>query len=94
MLVGAPAAHADQTHFRVVGSGECVLLAAKGGEKDVQLPHADEFPATPNRRHPLHVNVHMGRPGMVQNIQVAYTATGALTPAAQQMCGGEFLNRR
>src|SRR5215211_1158020 len=43
LLPASPAA-ADHTHFRVVGDGECVLLAPDGGEKYVHLPNADEFP--------------------------------------------------
>ncbi|SOC56329.1 hypothetical protein [Ornithinimicrobium cerasi] len=61
LLAGAGTAHADHTHVRVLGNGQCVVLAADGGEKYVQLPHADSFPE--NRRHPLHVNVHLGEPG-------------------------------
>ena len=91
VLLSASPAAADHTHFRVVGNGECVLLAAKGGEKYVQLPQADGFAA--NRRHPLHVNVHLGRPGQVKEVHVAYTANGAPTAEALRMCGGEFLNR-
>ncbi len=91
VLVGATPAAADHTHFRVVGNGECVLLAPDGGEKYVQLPHADEFP--PNRQHPLHVNVHLGQPGEVGSIYVAYGADGALTPDAIRLCGGAFGNR-
>ena len=62
LLLGATAAQADHTHVRVLGNGMCVILAADGGEKYVQLPHADAF--AENRRHPLHVNVHLGQPGM------------------------------
>ena len=54
-------ARADHTHVLLLGNGECVTLAAEGGEKDVQMPHADEF--AENRQHPLHVNVHLGEPG-------------------------------
>jgi hypothetical protein len=57
----------------------------------VQLPHAEDYAA--NRRHPLHVNVHLGRPGQVGQIYVAYGADGALTPEAQRLCGGSFINR-
>ena len=91
VLIGATPAAADHTHFRVVGNGECVLLAPDGGEKYVQLPHADEF--APNRQHPLHVNVHLGQPGEVGSIYVAYGADGALTPDAIRLCGGAFGNR-
>jgi hypothetical protein len=90
VLPASPAA-ADHTHFRVVGTGACVLLAPDGREKDVQLPHAEGYAA--NRRHPLHVNVHLGRPGQVGQIYVAYGADGVLTPEAQRLCGGSFINR-
>jgi hypothetical protein len=90
LLPATPAA-ADHTHFRVVGDGECVLLAPDGGEKYVQLPNADEYPA--NRQHPLHVNVHLGQPGQVGQIYVAYGADGVLTADAQRLCGGNFINR-
>jgi hypothetical protein len=91
VLVDASPAAADHTHFRVVGNGKCVLLAPDGGEKYVQLPNADEYAA--NRRHPLHVNVHLGQPGQVGQIYVAYGADGVLTADAQRLCGGTFLNR-
>ena len=90
VLPASPAA-ADHTHFRVVGNGTCVLLAPEGGEKYVQLPHAGDYAA--NRRHPLHVNVHLGRPGQVGQIYVAYGADGVLTPEAHRLCGGSFINR-
>lgn len=56
----AAPALAAHTHAMRTGSGSCVILAANGGEKDVQLPHAG---GPENRRHPLHVNVHLGEPG-------------------------------
>ena len=88
ITVAATPAAADHVHFRVVGSGKCVLLAPDGGEKYVELPHADEY--LPNRRHPLHVNVHLGQPS---DVYVAYTADGALTEDAKVRCGGVFVNR-
>jgi hypothetical protein len=91
VLLPASPAVADHTHFRVLGSGECVLLAPDGGEKYVQLPHAEGYAA--NRQHPLHVNVHLGQPGQVGQIYVAYAADGVLTADAQKLCGGVFVNR-
>ena len=89
--VNAMPAQADHVHFRVLGNDECVLLAPDGGEKYVQLPHADGFPA--NRQHPLHVNVHLGEPGAVSgDIFVAYGADGVLTLEAWDLCGGVFVN--
>jgi hypothetical protein len=70
VLAGAGAAQADHTHVRVLGNVQCVVLAAAGGEKDVQLPHADDFPE--NRRHPLHVNVHLGQAGTRQGQPVVF----------------------
>lgn len=98
-LVSVSPAAADHVHFRVLGNGQCVLLAPDGGEQEVQLPHADAF-AT-NRRHPMHVNVHLGRPGEVgqipdgemHSVYVAYPASGVLTADALRICGGEFVNR-
>jgi hypothetical protein len=92
-LVAASAvpAQADHVHFRVLGDGECVLLASDGGEKYAQLPYAGELPE--NRRHPLHVNVHLGQPGEVGEIYVAYGADGVLTADAWELCGGVFVNR-
>jgi hypothetical protein len=63
-------ASASHTHVLLLGNGQCVVLAADGGEKWVELPHADEF--TPDRRHPLHVNVHLGAPGMRQGEHVIF----------------------
>ena len=91
LLLGAAPASADHTHFRVLGSGQCVLIAPDGGEKYVHLPHADDF--VPNRQHPLHVNVHLGQPGQVGGIYVAYGADGVLTADALRLCGGTFVNR-
>lgn len=90
ILAGALPAAADHTHFMVLGTGECVLLAPDGGEKYVALPFADEF--APNRQHPLHVNVHLGQPGEVGDVYVAYGADGVLTAEALQLCGGVFVN--
>lgn len=66
----AGAALADHTHVMRVGNGQCVVLAAHGGEKHVQLPHADHLQE--NRRHPLHVNVHLGQPGTRQGETVIW----------------------
>ncbi|WP_336922116.1 hypothetical protein [Aquipuribacter sp. SD81] len=88
--IGAAPASADHVHFRVLGNGDCVLLAANGGEKEVQLPNADGF--ADNRKHPLHVKVHLGTPGTKGQIYVAYPASGELTAEAVELCGGEFVN--
>ena len=62
-LLGTGAASATHVHSKQVGNGGCVLLAQNGGEKNVALPHATEDQADAGRAHPLHLNVHLGRPG-------------------------------
>lgn len=70
-LTGAPAA-ADHLHVIRHKDGSCTVLAKNGGERFVELPNVD--PALPaNRRHPLHVKVHTGRPGERGNIFVLGT---------------------
>lgn len=84
---------ASHTHVMAVGNGQCVLLAANGGEEDVTLPMAvfdhnpnvDIAPA-PDRMHPLHVLVHKGVPGDHNEIAVAGTA------AAAALCPGGIVN--
>jgi hypothetical protein len=80
---------ASHTHVLSIGNGECVLLAANGGEEDVTLPMAvfDNNPnvditAAPDRLHPLHVLVHKGVPGDHLRIAVAGTAEAAALCAA------------
>lgn len=81
-LFGAGTAKADHTHSMETGNGSFVLLAQNGGEDDVTLPHAD---GPDNRRHPLHVNVHLGAPGRSDKIGVQGT-TSDLCPS------GGYLN--
>lgn len=65
-----PAA-ASHTHVRAVGTeGGCVVLAEGSGEADVQLPGYDGF--TENRRHPLHVKVHLGVAGVRDGAPVVW----------------------
>lgn len=75
---------ASHTHVMSIGNGECVLLAANGGEEDVALPMAvfDHNPnvdiaPTADRLHPLHVLVHKGVPGDHSQLAVAGTAEAA-----------------
>ena len=63
-------AFGSHTHVRMTGNGSCVVLAENGAEKMVTLPHADTY--AENRRHPLHVNVHLGHPGMVRGEMVVW----------------------
>ena len=75
---------ASHSHVMAVGNGQCVLLAANGGEEAVELPlsvfdhnpNVDIAPA-PDRLHPLHVLVHQGVPGEHKAIAVAGTAAAA-----------------
>ena len=60
-------ASATHTHSKATGNGSCVLLAPNGGEKGVILPNAT---GSETRRHPLHVNVHLGEPGAGGHIQI------------------------
>lgn len=91
LAVGVAPASADHVHFRVLGNGDCVLLAADGGEQHVVLPNAEGY--AENRSHPLHVKVHLGKPGQKSgDVYVAYPASGVLTPEAMDLCGGEFVN--
>lgn len=64
-------ASASHTHVMQTGNGACVVLAANGGEKEVQLPYAD---GAENRRHPLHVEVHLGEPGTRHGETVIWVA--------------------
>lgn len=66
---------AEHTHVMMTGNGQCVVLSAEGGEKYVKLPHATTFPE--NRRHPLHVNVHLGEPGTRQGATVIWVMGSA-----------------
>ena len=91
-VVAAPVA-ANHGHVMALGNGECVLLAANGGEDEVELPPV-VFDANPNvdiapgadRLHPLHVLVHQGVPGEHNAIAVAGT------PAAAALCPDGIVN--
>jgi hypothetical protein len=91
-VVVAPVA-ANHSHVMALGNGECVLLAAHGGEDEVELPVV-VFDANPNvdiapgadRLHPLHVLVHQGVPGEHNAIAVAGT------PAAFALCPNGIVN--
>jgi hypothetical protein len=93
LALPAPAM-ANHTHVMVVGNGECVVLAEDAGEEAVALPLA-VFENNPNvdisptalRMHPLHVLVHLGRPGE-NNALFVYG-----TPAADAACASGIVNR-
>ncbi|HYN48006.1 MAG TPA: hypothetical protein VER83_04020 [Candidatus Nanopelagicales bacterium] len=84
LAVVAGPALASHSHVMAIGGGRCVLLAANGGEEDVELPlsvfahnpNVDIAPG-PDRLHPLHVLVHQGVPGEHKGIAVAGTAAAA-----------------
>ncbi len=94
MLGSAGTALATHTHVKVVGNGECVVLAENAGEEDVNLPSA-VFAHNPNvdvtpaagRNHPLHVLVHKGVPGDSGD----YFVLGS--PEANAACADGFVNR-
>ena len=93
LLLMAGPAMAAHVHGKILPNGECVLLAAKGGEKHVHLPNAEEHP--PNRQHPLHTNVHLGVPGQQARpgtIFVAINDAGQYTGEVGTFCHGTFLN--
>ena len=84
LALAATPALASHTHVMAIGNGQCVLLAASGGEEDVTLPlsvfdnnpNVDIAP-TADRLHPLHVLVHKGAPGDHNQLAVAGTAEAA-----------------
>ena len=88
-LAGASVARADHTHVLILPNGNCAILAAAGNEKYQILPDVlfannpnvdaddaagglDGLPL--NRRHPLHVLVHLGVPGANGDIVVMGSA--------------------
>ena len=94
VLTMSPAAQADHTHAKVVGNGQCVVLAEGAGEEAVVLPlsvfennpNVDAAP-TASRRHPLHVLVHLGQAGE-HNALFVYG-----TPAEAAACAMGYVNR-
>jgi hypothetical protein len=84
LALAASPALASHIHVKAIGNGQCVLLAANGGEEAVELPlsvfdhnpNVDIAPAA-DRLHPLHVLVHQGVPGEHNQIAVAGTAASA-----------------
>jgi hypothetical protein len=89
LLAGAGVARADHTHVLILPNGKCAILAAEGNEKYLILPtvlfnnnpnvDADDaaggLEGLPlNRRHPLHVLVHLGVPGADGDIAVMGSA--------------------
>lgn len=77
---------ADHTHSKQTGNGACVLLAKKSNEGNVELPYATDAQVAANRAHPIHLNVHLGKPGSDGSIGV-YGSAG--DPCAET---GRYLN--
>ena len=101
MLAWASVASADHTHVLILPNGKCAILAAEGDEKYLILPSvlfannpnvdADDLVGSLdnlalNRRHPLHVLVHLGVPGADGDI--------AVMGSAQDPCAatGDYVN--
>lgn len=82
-LLGASAgvAGAEHTHSLKTGDGSCVLLAENGGEDNVQLPFAS---GPQDRRHTLHVLIHMGEPG--EHVSIGVQGAGS------DPCPGDYVN--
>jgi hypothetical protein len=89
MLAAASVARADHTHVLILPNGKCAILAAAGNEKYLILPsvlfnnnpNVDADDAAGglgnlplNRRHPLHVLVHLGVPGADGDVAVMGSA--------------------
>ena len=89
VLSGAGVARADHTHVLILPNGNCAILAAEGDEKYLIMPSvlfannpnvdADDAAGglanlAMNRRHPLHVLVHLGVPGADGDIAVMGSA--------------------
>jgi hypothetical protein len=94
LAMSAAPALATHTHVMQVGSGQCVILAPNGHEKDVALPTA-VFDHNPNvdiapaldRMHPLHVLVHKGVPGDHNALEVSGTGLG------DALCSAGYVGR-
>lgn len=84
-LMAAVPAWATHTHVRATGNGACVILGGQGHESEVELPHAGSYAET--RRHPLHVNVHLGQPGKRGDKEVMW-----VLGFEGNNCGGRFVN--
>jgi len=95
VLIATPgAASADHTHAKVVGNGECVVMAEGAGEELVVLP-LSVFENNPNvdiaptagRRHPLHALVHLGQAGEHNELYVHGS------PLGNAACAEGYVNR-
>ena len=94
LALAATPALASHSHVKLLGNGQCVLLAEGAGEDEVVLPQS-VFDNNPNvvvlstgAAHPLHVLVHRGRPGTT-HLYAVYTPT-ITNPG--QVCEGGSVN--
>jgi hypothetical protein len=102
LLAEASVARADHTHVLILPNGGCAILAAKANEKYQILPDvlfadnlnvdADDaaggLEGLPlNRRHPLHVLVHLGVPGADGDIAVMGSPQDPSAPT------GDYVNQ-
>ena len=102
LLAGATTAAADHTHVLILPNGTCAILAAEGNEKYLILPSvlfannpnvdADDaaggLEGLPlNRRHPLHVLVHLGVPGADGDVAVLGSPQDPCAPTGSYVNG-------
>lgn len=93
VVSAAGVARADHLHVRILPSGDCVILAAEGNERFVQLPSgnpkvSEDLPS--DRTHPLHVLVHLGQPGSGGDIAVFDSEEDPCSEAGGQT--GSYVN--
>ena len=93
LALAATPALASHSHVKLLGNGQCVVLAEDAGEDDVVLP-LSVFEHNPNvdvpstgAAHPLHVLVHKGVPGD----RGSYAVFGS--DAGNAMCAAGYVNR-
>src|SRR5919106_1565047 len=101
LVLGRGVARADHTHVLILPNGNCAILAADGNEKYLILPpvlfannpNADADDAAGgleslplNRRHPLHVLVHLGVPGADGDIAVMGSARDPCAASGEFPC--------
>ena len=93
LALTATPALANHSHVKLLGNGQCVVLAEGAGEDEVVLPPS-VFENNPNvdvpstgAAHPLHVLVHRGVPGD----HGSYAVFGS--DAGNAMCAAGYVNR-
>lgn len=93
LALAATPAFANHSHVKLLGLGQCVVLAEGAGEDEVVLP-LSVFENNPNVdvpstgvAHPLHVLVHRGVPGDHGTYAVFGSAEG------NALCAAGYVNR-